>query len=728
MMVTLAFAGRADSMTYAPQGGDNLWSDTSAWQIDGAAADRVPTDADDVLITDPAIDSTHPLTVASGTAAEAGTFSLGNTDASASSPLTLRLSENATLSAPKDMSYIGSRSSEGPVALIQDPGATLSVKRIRMGWNEGFASIWGIATGAAVNVDGLTEIGHADNAYCYVTNNGVFITEGLYVGSNKGPLVNFENFGTIINNGATRLCEESTSSHSYLNRAKLHINSGSSMMTKNGDFRIGSDGKGDVEVEGALTLGATTGFVLGRKSVTYDFKDEEIKHPVGTLRICGNGVVTNASGYKTSIIAGSGDFASGHLILADNGKMMFDGDSAKGCVFGSGEGATGTLTLSNNAVFSITKSIGMQFASGVGAHARLVMADQSSVSSMTANEFASGSGSDAEVDMSGSAVFTVPGSVTIASGTDASASVTLADDSEMQMKEGLTVGSGAGSKVDIHLRGGSVAFSPHATIRYLRLGSPDSTVRMSGWGRVKPYGTTTYTKSRYFNLDLCGMVVADGEEQSRVLDFNIIGRVNGADEVSVLNACGTNGWYAVNGGCLAMPSYLAIDAMTYCVGDFRGLCRPNMVNAFTVSFVGAATEGMYLHGSLYAPEHEDVPAGLTITKHVRPVGIWRIGYGDSNGAAEPGKAVAFTSADVTMKVGFAFSGFKPNRKVWICPWRYDEAQKKWIGGHAVEYNPEDPYVTFAGVTPCVEAGRPGWNLGWFAVTADDSSGIVLIIK
>ena len=727
--VALVLAGRADLMTYAPQGGENLWSDTSAWRIGGEAAGRVPMETDNVQIDDPALDAAHPLTVAEGTSVKVGTFALSNTSSSATSPLTFRLAENATLDVTStETSYIGARSSMGSVALVQETGSLLSVKNLLMGWNGGYDSSWIIATGATVTASAQMELGRTDGAYCHVTNHGVVTLNGLHVGSQNGCTVDFENFGVVTNLGTTRICN-SRGNAKRLNQGTLHVNPGASMVQKDDDLTIGADGRGVLDVEGGMFLDVNTTLQLGLSSYTYDFKDDDIKHAVGTLRIHGDGVVsTNVPKCGVAISAGCKDGASGHIILTDNGKLALYGWSSHSIIFGDGKESVGTLTLSNNASFAITKNLGIQFAKGASSRAKLVMADQTLVTSATDNTFASGSNSVAEVNLSGSAVLNADGgSQAFASGQDSSVKVTLADSAKMQWKGSMKVGAGVGSKSDIRLRGGKIAFQTHSsTLRYLTLGSPDSEVRLSGWGAIERSGTTTYTANRSFNLDLCGLVIADGEGQPRMLDFNIMGRVNGADEVTVLNACGTNGWYAVNGGCVALPSYWPVDATTYCVGDFRGLSRPNVVNAFTVAMTGAAT-GKYLHGSLYAPEHEDVPAGLPAEKHLRPIGIWRIGYGGSTGV-EPGKAVAFTSADVTMRVGLALSGIKPNRKVTIRPWRYDMAQGAWVGGESTEFDPESPYVTFANVEPCVAAGTTGWNLGWFAVTADDSVGLVLLVK
>ena len=725
LTVALAFAGRADLMTYAPQGGDNLWGNASAWQIDSVAAGRVPTGADDVLIVDSAIDATHPLTVASGTSATVGTFSLSNASATATSPLTLRLAENAVLNVLSGPSYLGARNSKGPASIFLETGSVLNIAdEIIIGWNGGGTNLWEISEGASANLKKLT-LGRTDNSCTIVTNRGALsATSNLFVGWMNSSSSIFENFG-VVTNASSMFVAYSSGGSTYPCFGRYVVHENATHIAKD-SFSVGWDGDGEREVRGVVRSDVTSAVLtLGGKACS----STKQTYSTGRLEISGNGQICTNGTFKTrlDVKAGVGKGSKTWLTMRDNAQIQIaPQNSGRNVAFAIGEDSESHLTMSNNAIFKISTNYGTDFACGSNSSAIVELRDSAYYYAPANIELAEGRDASVWLSLDGDSSMRANSKLNIASGVGSKVWVSLADSARLQNSYDIEVAKGSRSFAEIRLKGGVVdkrAYTLHNTIW---LGSNDSTAVLRGWGSVDS-SSKTFSDSQIVQLQMNGLIVADGAGVARDLEIQRLSCVNvisnGCDHT--VNASGTNGWYAINKGRLLFPHYDKVSADTWMIGDGKHLANPVLVNAVKVAFSGAAT-GSYLHGALYAGDHDDVPEGLPTGNHVAPLAVWRLGYGATKAAVEPGKAVAFTSADVTMKVGLAYSGIKTGRKVRIRPWQYVDGA--WVAGEETEFDPENPYVTFTNVEPCVKAGTAGWNLGWFAVTADDSSGLVLLVK
>ena len=717
--VALVLAGRAGQMTYAPQGGENLWSDTSAWRIDGAAAGRVPTEADDVMVTDPELNAANPLTVAEDTSAAANGLILSNASETATSdPLVFTLGTNATLALKGDF-LLGGRQSKAPHLLRQEPGSTLTGNQMMTAWTDQTTNSWDIAEGASATFK-TYYLGRIENAVSVITNRGtVTATDWLRVGCMNGGHAYYENFGTtkVANNVHVGY---SCGGRKIVPFARMTVHPGSLCEIGSGAsvMSVGEDGIGELVVAGTFRYSGTR-FRVGADTTS----STAIDHTIGRVVVCGDGVITNTSNnliLDTAVATRN----EAYITLRDNGLWTLRPKSSTGMSqFSSGTNSYSSLVISNNASFYIQTNAGASFGEGVGSTSVVEVADNGYYKAPTTTSFAAGEGAFARAVLRDQAKFNTSIELQLGAGENSDAKMTVRDAATVEASRKILVASGANSQGELRLEGGSANVSPHASyVNGLQVGTADSVGRVTGWGALSSWNSAL-SASRQLTLWLKGQVVADGG----TLNACCYSHINNEEGWHGVNAFGTDGWYAVSGGCVAFPRWLAVSNLTWCVGDDHALERPAMVNALTVKLTGAAT-GSYLCGALYAADHADVPAGLPAEKNLRPIGIWRVGYGKANTIDGPGKAVAFTSADVTVKIGLANTTVKPNRKVTIRPWRYDMAQGAWVGGESTEFDPKNPYVTFANVEPCVDAGKTGWNLGWFAVTADDSVGLVLLVK
>ena len=717
--VALALAGWADQMTYAPQGGENLWSDASAWRIDGAAVGRVPTETDDVLATDPALNAANPLTVAEDTSAAANGLILSNASATATSdPLVFTLGTNATLALKGDF-LLGGRSSKTPHLLRQEPGSTLTGNQMMTAWTDRTTNCWDIAEGASATFK-TYYLGRIENAVSVITNRGtVTATDWMRVGCINGGHVYYENYGTtkVANNVHVGY---SCGGRKIVPFARMTVHPGSLCDIGGGSsiMAVGQDGIGELSVAGLFQFSGSNFRVAAD-----DTSSTAIDHSIGRIVVCGDGVITNTTNTLLLDVARA-ERSEAHITLRDNGVWSIGPKSSGGTsLFSSGANSCSSLVISNNASFYIRTNAGASFGEGVGSTSVVEMADNGYYKAPTTTMFGTGEGAHARVVLRDQALFNTSMELRLGAGGGSDAKMTICDAATAQASRKIVVASGSGSRGELRLEGGSANVSPHASyVNGLQVGTADSVGRVTGWGALSSWNSAI-SANKQLTLWLKGQVVADGG----TLNACCYSHINNEEGWHGVNAFGTDGWYAVNGGCVAFPRWLAVSNLTWCIGDDHALARPELVNALTVKLTGAAT-GSYLCGALYAADHADVPTGLPAEKNLRPIGIWRAGYGNTNTSDGPGKAVAFTSADVTVKIGLANTTVKPKRKVTIRPWRYDEANGVWVGGESTEFDPADPYVTFANVTPCVDAGKTGWNLGWFAVTADDSTGLVLLVK
>ena len=195
------------------------------------------------------------------------------------------------------------------------------------------------------------------------------------------------------------------------------------------------------------------------------------------------------------------------------------------------------------------------------------------------------------------------------------------------------------------LRGGVLHISNGSLQERLYVGRyAGSRGRIQGWGRIShPSSGTT-------NIRLVlgeGVIQADGEGEVRTLDLNEIVSTSN----SVPNgATGTNGWYAVNKGRVLFPRTWfnnSSGTQARCMGDWHGNPAPGLVNSVHATFTGITLSANFWRGGVYAPDRDDIPAGLPTD--AEPIGIWQLGLYRDLSSWTADQAAPFTTVTLTFR-------------------------------------------------------------------------------
>ena len=268
------------------------------------------------------------------------------------------------------------------------------------------------------------------------------------------------------------------------------------------------------------------------------------------------------------------------------------------------------------------------------------------------------------------------------------------------------------------LRGGTVAMSYTGPSFNLGRGLASGTVR--GWGKVA-HTAGSGTLSMYFGN---GYAVGDGEGTERTLDLNGIDSFSRVATNSVSG--GTNGWYAVNRGCVYYPyasySKTASD-VTRTLGDVSDVDL-DLVNSARVTISGSGKAAGVVHGGIYAKDRTDchldaLPANVGI------IGVWKLGI-----AAE-GKA--WTSwATGTVREDWAKA---------IVKFRYDESAIPEQAARLRLYRYQDGAWAQVARKTLADGGSPtietealtriaddAANIGTFALVATSQRGLVMTFR
>jgi hypothetical protein len=295
------------------------------------------------------------------------------------------------------------------------------------------------------------------------------------------------------------------------------------------------------------------------------------------------------------------------------------------------------------------------------------------------------------------------GNRTTADGPFGTGTVTVSEGALGAVRHVLRVRNGA-----LFMRGGTIRLESSnrtSTNLFVRQ-EADGRALIRGWGRFT--GAEEGNPLRMINN---GVIVADGEGTERDLDFNALAVVNN----DIPNgSSGANGWYAVNRGRVMLPrTYRTFSpATTYCWGDLYTKTAPELVNS--VAFAFASQVNCAIRGAFCASDRSDIPAGRP--EHLRPVGVWCIG--------------AYSDKLLLTQASFAAVSLT---------FRYDQAQLKatdsklrlyrhdgsaWVRVGSCLPGGDNRISTEAPLAP-LAAGD--YNIGWFALMAEERNGTVLSI-
>ncbi len=166
------------------------------------------------------------------------------------------------------------------------------------------------------------------------------------------------------------------------------------------------------------------------------------------------------------------------------------------------------------------------------------------------------------------------------------------------------------------------------------LGSAESTASVSFYqtlainktGLIRGRGTIS---GQYTTMIMSGRVIADGFGASNDLSFAFTS-TDGL--TAAVNETGTNGWFAVNNGRLALtpiglstPSYVkSANGTTYNWGDAEYAATIDMVNSAQFVFTGLGTANGVLYGRLWATDRADLGAPPPSKRHFVSVHDFRL--------------------------------------------------------------------------------------------------------
>jgi len=311
----------------------------------------------------------------------------------------------------------------------------------------------------------------------------------------------------------------------------------------------------------------------------------------------------------------------------------------------------------------------------------------------------------------------------------------------------ISVGAfAAGARGLLQMAGGTL------TVQALASGSPyallvgrivASTGAQQAWGGIRGYGTIARSDAtRSTRVKLYGQVVADGG------DLNL-GSIKTVGEKGVdANVCGSNGWYAVNGGRLFYPAaqdfvyqeHAAIGDYVYRDGgngsrtDSMDITLVNSLQLKLYDANGAQQfDGNYNHVALYASDRADIPGTLPgLSNGDVMLGVWRIGHFDSAGDAgfaSTANPVPFGKARLRFRID---SNAIPSgtdwtiRKVRLFRWSGSAWQ---VVGRAEAS--EMPYVETRHAQPAyagTDADGRVWNVGWYAAALVRDGGFTIFVR
>lgn len=346
-------------------------------------------------------------------------------------------------------------------------------------------------------------------------------------------------------------------------------------------------------------------------------------------------------------------------------------------------------------------------------------------------------------------VFSVDTALSLPNGDTVVIGNTATGDGEMVMGEGGAVSglgtmiigyNAAGARGSLTLAGGTVALNGISSGFNLYVGRLDNGAQ-TAWGTIRGYGKIGLSDwsdaSVGVRLAPYGQFIAEGGD----LDLGGI-RTVGESGVAP-NGCGTNGWYAVNGGRLVYPRRQNFGTADHvAVGEFvyrgtRDATDISLVNSLQVRLYSGDSQladGNYNFAMLYAADRDDIPGAATLpgaggSAGERTLGVWRIGHFSDTGDVghAPQNPVAFDSATLRIRFDDApLAGITDWSGLSIGLWRWDGSAWRRVG----RADPAmAPYIETASRIPAYTADlNDNWNVGWFAVAVTRDNPFVIVVR
>ncbi len=242
----------------------------------------------------------------------------------------------------------------------------------------------------------------------------------------------------------------------------------------------------------------------------------------------------------------------------------------------------------------------------------------------------------------------------------------------------------------LRMRGGKAHYSKNGTL--VVRASEGAFGLLEGWGAIDCYGPGGSIHNN-------GVVIADGHGSDATLSLT----QTGAAFYNDIENTGTNGWYAVGKGCLYLKNAASVatgETGTYTWGESSDDEEIDLVNSARIRFANVTAALSSLEGSLYAPDHGNVPA-IPASRNV--LGIWKF---TTNGA--------FDAFDLEVRYDRERAGAGV-----VELFRYDETESAW------ESVPTEMCTGFrAKATGLAPSGSA--KVGFFMAAAMDRATVVIL--
>lgn len=307
----------------------------------------------------------------------------------------------------------------------------------------------------------------------------------------------------------------------------------------------------------------------------------------------------------------------------------------------------------------------------------------------------------------------------------------------------LKLGESAGSVGSLSVAGGAVivnattAATTSSSGHSIYVGMVDESGEQTqtAIGSIRGYGKIGRSEadddSKHARIKNYGQIVADGGD----LDLGLF-RLVGLSTVDA-NKCGTNGWYAVNGGRLIYPRRLPVSSANHiAIGDYGtntgadGNLDISLVNSLQVQLYKDGSPRLdyqYNYAMLYAADRADIPGTIPCSadKGDKVLGVWRLGHfsdlGDV-GATPQNPDSRFDTASVRIRFDDAGINWEKDSVV-LYRWngsKWDRVGKATEGTHIGTAAPQPRY----------ESSDPNdnWNIGWYAVLRKRKTGLMVIVR
>ena len=292
----------------------------------------------------------------------------------------------------------------------------------------------------------------------------------------------------------------------------------------------------------------------------------------------------------------------------------------------------------------------------------------------------------------------------------------------------------AGACGTITLAGGEMSLFAEKYDSLLDLGGLYENGNQKTFGKIRGHGKIGNVNVGNYDarIRLRGQVVADGGD----LDMGLIKAVGYGSED---NRCGTNGWYAVNGGRLIFPRRQDFSSKDHVnIGEYvykgtrdgyeSDISLVNSVQLRLYKNGVQVSDGKYNYAMLYAIDRTDIPGTIPCSSAdgEKTLAVWRMGhFGDAGDVgAAPQNPVAFDEASLRFRYDSTGVDWSQHRVVLF---HYDGTEWKRVGTASAN---DCNHVATASRQPSYDGTAAGdnWNIGWYAIVRKRIGGMIISFK